>query len=126
MSHPIVFHHPLENIAALLLAKGIIDVFTFTCCFNYYFKVRWSNNGSWHIMTVRQMSPNSPSSKLPFLYLHYRLYCLPLSVPSPPLLLSYCLAPCFLMLLLEQVPSCVVECTKLSLCFSPVPIQQRK
>lgn len=132
MSHLIPFHHPLKNIAALLLAKEISDVFTSTYCFSYYFKARWPNHRSCHITIVRQLRtncPNSPSSVLIFLFCIYTvLFTVPLSwsQPLPPSLLSYCFAPCFLMLLLEQVPSCVVEGTKLYLCFSPAPIQQRK
>lgn len=114
--------------SVLLLAKRI----TFTCCFSCYFKARWPNYRSCHIMIVKQLRtecPNSPSSVLSFLFCIYivcRLYCLLLLVSSAPLLLSCCLAPCFLMLLLEQVPSCAAESTKLSLCFSPAPMQLMK
>lgn len=125
-----MFHHPLKNIAVLLLAKGIIDVFTFICCFSYYFKARWPNHRSCHIMIVRQLRPDCPSSPSSVLIFPFCIYTaaftassLGLIIPCPSLLLSH---SCFLMLLLEQVPSCVAEGTKLSLCFSPAPIQQRK
>lgn len=131
MSHPIVFHHPLKNIVLLLLAKGIIDVFTFTCCLSYYFKARWPNYRSCPIMIVKQLRtdcPNSPSSVLSFpfcIYIVCRLYCLSLSLitPSPSLLLSCSLFP---HAAFRAVPSCIAEGTKLSLCFSPAPIQQMK
>lgn len=74
MSHLIMFHHPLKNIAVLLLAKGIIDVFTFICCFSYYFKARWPNHRSCHIMIVRQLRPDCPSSPSSVLIFPFCIY----------------------------------------------------
>lgn len=97
MSHLIPFHHPLKNIAALLLAKEISDVFTSTYCFSYYFKARWPNHRSCHITIVRQLRtncPNSPSSVLIFLFCIYIvLFTVTLSWSQPlplPSLLLFC------------------------------------
>lgn len=63
-----------KNIAVLLLAKGITDVFTCTCCFSYYFKARQPNHRSCRIVIVRQLRtdcPNSPSSVVIFPFCIY-------------------------------------------------------